>query len=82
MHVRTHAHCSVPSNINDDVLSLYIDSITELDGEQNDYSIYHDYVEVVVIFNVALKVGMYLTVTISHTTIMAFNRIDGIYVVS
>ena len=45
---------NVPSTMNDDVLLLYIDSITELDAEQNDYSIDHDNVEVVVTFNVAL----------------------------
>ena len=56
---------NVPSNMNDGVLMLYIDGITELDGEQNDYSIDHDNVEVVVTFNVALDAqsfpaGMYL----------------------
>ena len=51
---------NVTSTMNDDLLSLYIDSITELDGEQNDYSIDHDNVEVVIIFNVTLEVGMYL----------------------
>ena len=45
---------NVPSTMNDGVLLLYIDSITELDAEQNDYSIDHDNVEVVVTFNVAL----------------------------
>ena len=45
---------NVPSIMNDDVLSLYIDNITGLDGEQNDYSIDHDNVEVVITFNVAL----------------------------
>ena len=51
---------NVPSTMNDDVLLLYIDNITELDGEQNDYSIDHDNVEVVITFNVALEAGMYL----------------------
>ena len=56
---------NVPSIMNDDVLSLYIDSITELDCDQNDYSIDHDNVEVVITFNVALDAqrfpaGMYL----------------------
>lgn len=45
---------NVPSNMNDDILMLYIDNITQLDGEQNDYSIDHNNTEVVITFNTAL----------------------------
>ena len=50
---------NVPSSMNDDVLMLYIDNITELDNEQNDYSIDHDNVEVIITFNVALDAQRY-----------------------
>ena len=55
---------NVPSSMSDDVLMLYIDSITELDSEQNDYSIDHDNAEVIVTFNATLDThkfpaGMY-----------------------
>ena len=55
---------NVPSSMSDDVLMLYIDSITELDGEQNDYSIDHDNAEVIITFNATLDTlkfpaGMY-----------------------
>ena len=47
---------NVPRSISDDMLMLYIDNITELDGEQNDYSINHNSDEVVITFNAALDV--------------------------
>ena len=47
---------NVPSSMSDGILKLYIDSITELDGEQNDYSIDHNNDEVVITFNTALDV--------------------------
>ena len=51
---------NVPSVMNDDELSLYIDSITKLDCKQNDYSISHDNVEVVITFNVVLDAQRFL----------------------
>ena len=50
---------NVPSSMNDDVLMLYIDNITELDGEQNDYSINRHNVEAIITFNVGLNVQRY-----------------------
>ena len=50
---------NVPSRISDDMLMLYIDSITELDGEQNDYSIDHKNSETVITFNVALDAHIF-----------------------
>ena len=46
---------NVPNSMIDGVLMLYIDSITDLDGEQNHYSILRTNVEVVITFNVALS---------------------------
>lgn len=56
---------NVPSTMYGGVLLLYIDDITDLDGEQNDYSVDYDNVEVVITFNVPLNAqrfpaGMYL----------------------
>ena len=55
----------VPSSMNDDMLMLYIDNITELEGEQKDYSIDQNNTEVVITFNVPLDTqkfpnGMYI----------------------
>ena len=55
---------NVPGSMSDDMLMLYIDNITELDGEQNDYSINRNDAEVVITFNAPLDVhrfpaGMY-----------------------
>ena len=41
---------NVPQTIQDEVLLLYIDSITELDGEDGDYTIDRNNTEVVVTF--------------------------------
>ena len=41
---------SVPQTVQDEVLSLYIDNITELDGEDGDYTIDRNNTEVVVTF--------------------------------
>ena len=46
----------VPRSMSDVMLMVYIDYITELDGEQNDYSIDHNNDEVVITFNTALDV--------------------------
>ena len=46
----------IPGSMTDDMLMLYIDNITELDGEQNDYSIDHNDAEVVITFNATLDV--------------------------
>ena len=56
---------NIPSSMSDDMLMIYIDYITELDGEQNDYSVDHNNDEVVITFNTALDVhifpaGMYV----------------------
>ena len=56
---------NVPSSMSDDVLMLYIDNITELDADQNDYSVDRNNDEVVVTFNATLDVhkfpaGMYV----------------------
>ena len=56
---------NVPSSMSGDMLIVYIDYITELDGEQNDYSIDRNNDEVVITFNTALDVhkfpaGMYV----------------------
>ena len=56
---------NIPSHMSDDMLMVYIDYITELDGEQNDYSFDHNNAEVVITFNTALDVhkfpaGMYV----------------------
>ena len=45
---------NVPGSMNDDMLMLYIDNITELDGEQKDYIVDRNDAEVVITFNVAL----------------------------
>ena len=45
---------NVPKCMNDDVLMLYLDNITELDSEQNHYTIFHNNAEVVITFNVEL----------------------------
>lgn len=47
---------NVPGSMSDGMLMLYIDNITELDGEQKDYSIDRNDAEVVVTFNAALDV--------------------------
>ena len=46
---------NVPKSMNDDVLMLYLDNITELDGEQSHYTIFHNNAEVVITFNVELN---------------------------
>ena len=50
---------NVPKSMNDDILMLYIDHITELDGEQSHYRIYHTNVEVVIMFNVPLNAELF-----------------------
>ena len=47
---------NVPSSMSDDILKLYIDNITELDGEQSDYSTDRNNAEVVITFNTTLDV--------------------------
>ena len=41
---------SVPQTIQDEVLLLYIDNITELEGEDGDYTIDHSNTEVMITF--------------------------------
>ena len=45
---------NVPSSMNDAMLMLYIDNITELEEEQKDYNIDRNNAEVVITFNVPL----------------------------
>ena len=52
---------NVPSSMSDGILKLYIDSITELDGEKNDYSIDRSNDEVVITFNATLDVHKFPT---------------------
>ena len=52
---------NVPSSMSDGILKLYIDNITELDGEQNDYSLDRNNDEVVITFNAALDVHKFPT---------------------
>ena len=47
---------NVPSSMSDGMLMLYIDNITELDGEKNDYNIDRNDAEVVITFNAPLDV--------------------------
>ena len=56
---------NVPSSMNDDMLMLFIDNVTELEGEENAYSIDHTDAEVMITFNVPLDAqrfpaGMYV----------------------
>ena len=50
---------NVPSHISDGYLMLYIDNITELDSEQNDYNISRSSSEVVITFNAPLDVDKF-----------------------
>ena len=52
---------NVPKSMIDGVLMLYIDKITELDGEEGHYSIFRTNVEVVITFNVALNAKTFPT---------------------
>jgi len=50
---------NVPSSMSNDLLMLYIDNITELDGEQNHYNVERNNTEVIITFNTALDVNKF-----------------------